>query len=94
MDFDNLPYASASIACPIGTDQARYSCRSETNRSVKVPNNKNVDVKRPGEKEEGKFHYNPGNMSGKQAGVRRDQPAQEKQGNDQSQSREDVEKRD
>lgn len=57
-----------------------------------MSNNKNANEKRPGEKEDGKFHYNPGNMSGKKAGVRRDQPGQEK--NDQFQSREDMEKRD
>jgi hypothetical protein len=33
-----------------------------------VTNNKNPNQKQPGEKEEGKFHYNPGNMSGKTAG--------------------------
>ena len=64
-----------------------------------MSNNKNVDVKRPGEKEEGKFHYNPGNMSGKKAGMRRDPSAQDRnpstqEKNDQFQSREDVEKRD
>ena len=32
-------------------------------------NNKNPNQKRPGEKEAGTFHYNPGNMSGKTAGV-------------------------
>jgi hypothetical protein len=30
-----------------------------------VGNNKNPDQKRPGEKEPGTFHFNPGNMSGK-----------------------------
>ena len=30
-------------------------------------NNKDPNKKRPGEKEPGTFHYNPGNMSGKAA---------------------------
>jgi len=30
-------------------------------------NNKDPNKKRPGEKEPGTFHYNPGNMSGKTA---------------------------
>ena len=34
-----------------------------------VGNNKNPNEKQPGEKEPGTFHYNPGNMSGKTAGV-------------------------
>ena len=32
-----------------------------------MANNKNPNEKQPGEKVEGKFHYNPGNMSGKEA---------------------------
>ena len=30
-----------------------------------MANNKNPNKKQPGEKAEGKYHYNPGNMSGK-----------------------------
>lgn len=33
--------------------------------------------RKPGEKAEGKFHYNPGNMSGKPAEVCKDSPEQE-----------------
>jgi hypothetical protein len=33
-----------------------------------VSNNKNPNQQQPGEKEEGTFHYNPGNMSGKTIG--------------------------
>ena len=33
-------------------------------------NNKDPNKKRPGEKEPGTFHYNPGNMSGKKIGVK------------------------
>jgi hypothetical protein len=36
-----------------------------TGEGEPVGNNKDPNVKRPGEKEEGTFHYNPGNMSGK-----------------------------
>jgi hypothetical protein len=38
-----------------------------------VGNNKNSNQKQPGEKEPGKFHYNPGNMSGKAAGTKKDE---------------------
>jgi hypothetical protein len=31
-------------------------------------NNKNPNVKRPGENPEGKYHFNPGNMAGKTPG--------------------------
>jgi hypothetical protein len=37
-----------------------------------MTNNKNSDQKKPGEKEPGTFHYNPGNMSGKTMGIRKD----------------------
>lgn len=37
-------------------------------------NNKNPNLKRPGEKEPGKFHFNPGNMSGKEAVGKEDGP--------------------
>jgi hypothetical protein len=30
-----------------------------------MANNNNPNEKQPGEKAEGKYHYNPGNMSGK-----------------------------
>ena len=32
-----------------------------------MADNKNPNVKQPGEKPEGKYHYNPGNQSGKTA---------------------------
>jgi hypothetical protein len=41
-----------------------------TQRRIKeqiVGNNKDPNQKRPGEKEPGTFHFNPGNMSGKTA---------------------------
>ena len=33
---------------------------------------KNPKAKQPGEKQEGKFHYNPGNMAGKEVEVGKD----------------------
>jgi hypothetical protein len=33
-----------------------------------MPNNKNLNEKRPGENPEGKYHFNPGNMAGKKPG--------------------------
>jgi hypothetical protein len=41
-----------------------------------VANNKNPNQRQPGEKPPGKFHYNPGNMSGKTARVNTDEPQQ------------------
>jgi len=38
-----------------------------------MANNKDQNQKKPGEKAPGKFHYNPGNMSGKTAKVRIDE---------------------
>jgi hypothetical protein len=42
-----------------------------------MANNKNPTQKQPGEKEPGKFHYNPGNMSGKTIGRRKDESEQQ-----------------
>ena len=39
-------------------------------------NNKNPNQRQPGEKEPGKFHYNPGNMSGKTIGICKDESEQ------------------
>jgi hypothetical protein len=39
--------------------------------------NKNPNQKQPGEKEPGKFHYNPGNMSEKIIGQRKDKSKQQ-----------------
>jgi hypothetical protein len=41
-----------------------------------MANNKNPNQKQPGEKGPGKFHYNPGNMSEKTIGTRKDEPEQ------------------
>jgi hypothetical protein len=40
-------------------------------------NNKDPSRKRPGEKEPGKFHFNPGNMSGKTIGICKDESKQQ-----------------
>lgn len=42
-------------------------------------NNKDANQKRPGEKEPGTFHYNPGNMSGKTEEKRQDIESAKKQ---------------
>ena len=55
-----------------------------------MTNNKKPDAKKPGEKEPGTYHYNPGNMSGKGASDSKDK---EKVA-DRLQSREELEKRD
>ena len=39
-----------------------------------MSNNKDPKKKRPGEKEDGTFHYNPGNMSGKTGDIRKGEP--------------------
>jgi hypothetical protein len=39
--------------------------------------NKNPNEKQPGEKTPGKYHYNPGNMSGKTAEIYKDESEQE-----------------
>jgi hypothetical protein len=39
-----------------------------------VGNNKNPNQKQPGEKEPGTLHFNPGNMSGKTADTKKDEP--------------------
>jgi hypothetical protein len=43
-----------------------------------MDNNKTPKQMQPGEKEPGKFHYNPGNMSGKTIGTNRDESEQDK----------------
>jgi hypothetical protein len=41
-----------------------------------MADNKNPNEKQPGEKPEGKYHYNPGNQSGKVAGDVAKEPAE------------------
>jgi hypothetical protein len=48
-----------------GTYVARWHCRAQKEHSM--TDNKNPNEKQPGEKPEGKYHYNPGNQSGKVA---------------------------
>jgi len=47
---------------------------AKSHRSYPVGNNKNPNQEQPGEKEPGTLHYNPGNMSGKTAGTKKDEP--------------------
>ena len=47
--------------------------RCEESQEYRLGNNKNSNQKQPGEKESGKFHYNPGNMSGKTAGTKKEE---------------------
>jgi hypothetical protein len=41
-----------------------------------MSNNRNPNQKQPGEKDPGKFHYNPGNMSGKTIDICKDESEQ------------------
>ncbi len=54
--------------------------------------NKLASQKRPGEKDHGKFHYNPGNMSGKTADICKDESEQQAN-RDRIQSRHEKEDR-
>jgi hypothetical protein len=45
-------------------------------RPMPENNNKDPNQKQPGEKEPGTFHFNPGNMSGKTVGTKKDDFAQ------------------
>jgi CheY-like chemotaxis protein len=67
------PYSAPQI---IGTLPALFEFNSaelntvrglvfENSKECPMANNKNPNKKRPGEKVSGKYHYNPGNMSGK-----------------------------
>jgi hypothetical protein len=39
--------------------------------------NRNPNEKQPGEKKAGKYHYNPGNMSGKTVDINKDESEQQ-----------------
>jgi len=57
-------------------------------------NNKDPNKKRPGEKEPGTFHYNPGNMSGKTAeGCKKQSEEQNVANNKQIPGKEDQKRR-
>jgi hypothetical protein len=56
-----------------------------------MANNKNPNAKQPGEKAPGKFHYNPGNMSGKNVKTGEEKSEKKKDG-DKLQSRDEVPK--
>jgi hypothetical protein len=49
-----------------GTDRVRSRYRADS-KEHSMDNTKDPKQKQPGEKPEGKYHYNPGNMSGKEA---------------------------
>jgi hypothetical protein len=51
--------------------------RARERQEYYVANNKNPNERRPGEKEPGTFHYNPGNMSGKTVGSHKDDADQQ-----------------
>jgi hypothetical protein len=51
-----------------------YRDRCEESQGYPVGNNKNPNQKQPGEKEPGTLHFNPGNMSGKTADTKKDEP--------------------
>ena len=57
---------------PTSTRNTRDRC--EESQEYPVGNNKNPSQKQSGEKEPGTLHYNPGNMSGKTAGTKKDEP--------------------
>jgi hypothetical protein len=42
-----------------------------------MADNKDANQKQPGEKKEGKYHYNPGNQSGKELGIAHPENADE-----------------
>ena len=52
------PFNQRNLGCLVG-----LSCPEEYH----MADNKNPDEKQPGEKPEGKYHYNPGNQAGKTA---------------------------
>jgi len=56
-------------------------------------NNKDPNKKRPGEKEPGTFHYNPGNMSGKGASRRKKSIADPSTDKKQIREKEDQQRR-
>jgi hypothetical protein len=66
------PSLPRTISCHNGK-----SDRSEESQEYSVGNNKNPNQKQAGEKEPGKFHYNPGNMSGKTADTKKDESKSE-----------------
>jgi hypothetical protein len=62
----------------------------ERSKECPVANNKNPNEKQPGENEDGKFHYNPGNMSGKKAG---EEASEKKNHGDKLRSRDELPER-
>jgi hypothetical protein len=64
-----------------GTEPAQRGCRLEQEwlrqRSSIMADNKDPKQKQPGEKQEGKYHYKPGNQSGKELGIAHPENADE-----------------
>jgi hypothetical protein len=56
-----------------------------------MANNKNLNEKQPGEKAPGKFHYNPGDMSGKKVKTG-EEGSEKKNDGDKLQIRDEVSK--
>ena len=68
-------HSKASVEEVIGgtlLTNTRQPQRNKFQQEHSVANNKNPNLKQPGEKEPGTFHYNPGNMSGKTIGTGKD----------------------
>jgi hypothetical protein len=53
---------------------SRHTSPQRRGSEIILSNNKNPNQQQPGEKEPGKFHYNPGNMSGKSSQPNKDKP--------------------
>jgi hypothetical protein len=60
----------------------------DSSKECSMANNKNPSEKQPGEKAAGKYHYNPGNMSGKT--VKTGKEEEQKNDVDKLQSRDEV----
>jgi hypothetical protein len=67
---NNPNKTTLALARPFGAFHTSGRC--EESQEYRVGSNKNPNQKQPGEKASGKFHYNPGNMSGKTAGTKKD----------------------
>jgi hypothetical protein len=62
----------------IGSETAKPESRlpMTQHKGASVENNKDSNQMKPGEKEPGTFHYNPGNMSGKTIGAKENRSKQ------------------
>jgi hypothetical protein len=75
----NLARQRCSRYSKIKTTQTNFTAALKSRATAQrvkeyaMGNNKNPNQKQPDEKEPGKFHYNPGNMSGKTASTKNDE---------------------